>query len=218
MSPKSAIKTVAGVAIACLLAGTFALGGFALAQATSTPASTPPRNSAASSPSRAAVAMAMAVATFPQVTVSRGGDDYDSSLQLAVKWDLFIDPTSGRFVLLGGAGCPAEPCAGVPGVLADGGGAWFELVQPRLPFSRFCIDTLKLGAKQPLNARASFLVLASTPGHGQPSISVRSDDGGVRIDKLCYPHGADGWPHLWLGNNWEVPQVMTFAVAGTVEP
>jgi hypothetical protein len=160
----------------------------------------------------------VALATFPQVTVSRGGDAYDSSIQVAVKWDLFTEPVSGRFVLLGGAGCSnAEACDGVPGVLPDGGGAWFELTPPRLPFSRFCIDTLKLGAKQPVDARASLLVLSATPGHGQPSVSVRVGDGAVHIDKLCYPHGADAWPHVWLGNNWEGSQVMTFAIAGIVE-
>lgn len=151
--------------------------------------------------------------TWPQVTITNG---------LYVKWDLFIDTPSHRWVLLAGAGCPdATNCQGVPG-----GGSQFDLILPQLPFTQFCIDTLKLGTKQPLEARASMLILSAAPGHGQPSVSVRSDDGAVHIDRLCYPHEGQNLPHIWLANSWceiytdcqpgarPIPQVMTFVIAG----
>ncbi len=158
--------------------------------------------------------------SFPQETLSWGGVMSQHEVQVYVKWDLFLDPQTGRFVLLAGAGCPngadqtAPVCVGVPG-----GGAAFQLTPPRLPFSSFCIDTVKASTKQPSTARASGIVISSAAGRGQPSISVQPGDGTVHVDKLCYPHNGDAFPHLWLGNSWSdengpIAQVMTFALAG----
>jgi hypothetical protein len=179
-------------------------------------------------------ASAQSVPLFPQIT---------QTSPTFVKWDLFADEVSRRFVLIGVAGCNNENESNDPstcqGVLGDAarpglGPMQFELTPPRLPFANYCIDTLKLGTKQPVTDvnrnwvvpsaagpalhpdAVSILAVSTLPGRGQPSVSVRHDDGILHIDKMCYPHYGDAFPHVWLLNNWQDNQVMTWVIAGEI--
>lgn len=123
--------------------------------------------------------------------------------------------TEKRFTLIGSAhqDCTTG-CNGVPA------GTGFFLPDMPMDAHKFCIDTLNIGTKQPDSARASYLVLSVDPPDqfGKPSISLRSDVETFHVPEgLCFPNEFSDKPTLWMANNWDTPQVMTFVVSGTLK-
>jgi hypothetical protein len=121
--------------------------------------------------------------------------------------DWIVNRDGNKFVAVGSAFELCNPgCQGVPPH-----SGWFL---PRIPLgSPYCVNTLKLGAKQPTDTVQSYLVLQLESGYGRPAVSVRSDDGVTTFPNLCFPTSR-GDAILWIGNNWDQQQVMTFMVAG----
>lgn len=155
---------------------------------------------------------------------------------IKVEWNYFQDPVSGRFVALGIAGQTTWSAGinlGIPPITRlilhqanpplpepCGGYAHTPVAPPGWPWPKFCVDTLKIGAKQPPTTSPSLLALAGAPLHGRPSMTVWSHEGSQKVETFCYDSASSDpdrrFPYLILQNQWDTQQNISFVIAGEV--